>query len=246
MEKDLFFQTMIDTLMYDSCFSEERDLILPLMLRSDINLKQQWDYVKYSGVSGQRYEDVELRVPVPLIDKANENSDAINRLIEYVYEETQSYALGEISIRPRVIHLKEFVEHDVHFSEIQKVLIQGIRDAKYLIWAAVAWFTNEHIFKELLKKKEQGLDIRLIISDEKANDSLRAKLEENFNVVVVPKYGYNRMHDKFCIVDLAYVMHGSYNWTPTANGNEETLATAIDKSFVSKFADEFMRMYLKK
>jgi hypothetical protein len=38
-------------------------------------------------------------------------------------------------------------------------------------------------------------------------------------------------------------MHGSYNWTATANYNEETLATALDREFVKKFADEFMRMY---
>lgn len=40
-----------------------------------------------------------------------------------------------------------------------------------------------------------------------------------------------------------YVMHGSYNWTPTANYNEETLATALDYELVSKFADEFMKLY---
>ncbi|WP_418474288.1 hypothetical protein [Frisingicoccus sp.] len=38
-------------------------------------------------------------------------------------------------------------------------------------------------------------------------------------------------------------MHGSYNWTPTANNNDETLATALDHEFVSKFAQEFMNLY---
>ena len=53
-----------------------------------------------------------------------------------------------------------------------------------------------------------------------------SKLKENeFDVVVIPRWGnrgYNRMHDKFCIIDMDYVMHGSYNWTPTANKNVET------------------------
>ena len=51
------------------------------------------------------------------------------------------------------------------------------------------------------------------------------------------------MHDKFCIIDMEYVMHGSYNWTPTANYNEETLATALDHELVVKFAKEFMELY---
>jgi phosphatidylserine/phosphatidylglycerophosphate/cardiolipin synthase-like enzyme len=124
--------------------------------------------------------------------------------------------------------------------------VQGIRDAKFLIWAAVAWFSNEAINRELLAKKKQGLNIRLIISDEDTNQKLLPKLQNAFDVIVIPRHGwneYNRMHDKFCIVDLEYVMHGSYNWTATANYNEETLATALDREFVKKFADEFIRMY---
>lgn len=51
------------------------------------------------------------------------------------------------------------------------------------------------------------------------------------------------MHDKFCIIDMDYVMHRSYNWTPTVNKNVETLATALDHELVAKFAKEFMELY---
>ena len=71
---------------------------------------------------------------------------------------------------------------------------------------------------------------------------------ESFDVKVISKWGakdYNRMHDKFCIIDMDYVMHGSYNWTPTANNNEETLATALDHELVIKFAEKFMELYKK-
>ena len=40
-----------------------------------------------------------------------------------------------------------------------------------------------------------------------------------------------------------FVMHGSYNWSKAAQYNDETLATALDRDFVKKFADEFMRLY---
>lgn len=68
--------------------------------------------------------------------------------------------------------------------------------------------------------------------------------KDRFNVKVISKWGkFNRMHDKFCIIDMDYVMHGSYNWIPTANCNEETLATALDHELVLKFANEFMELY---
>lgn len=36
-----------------------------------------------------------------------------------------------------------------------------------------------------------------------------------------------------------------YNWSKNARGNDETLATAIDRDFVRKFADEFMRLHVE-
>ncbi|MGL6293062.1 phospholipase D-like domain-containing protein [Eubacterium aggregans] len=138
-------------------------------------------------------------------------------------------------------------EYDVVFDEIQETVIQGIRDARFIIWAAIAWFSNDAIYQELIAKKEQGLNIRIVVSQEDSNKPMISKLKENgFDVTVIPKWGYqgyNRMHDKFCIVDMDYVMHGSYNWTPTANHNEETLATALDHELVAKFATEFMELY---
>lgn len=126
-------------------------------------------------------------------------------------------------------------------------MIRRIRDAKFIIWAAVAWFSNEAIYQELLAKKEQGLNIRIIVSQEGSNTNIISKLKENeFDVVVIPRLGnrgYNRMHDKFCIIDIDCVMHGLYNWTPTANKNVETLATALDRELVTKFAKEFIELY---
>lgn len=37
--------------------------------------------------------------------------------------------------------------------------------------------------------------------------------------------------------------HESYDWTATADHNEKTLATAVDKEFMKRFADELMRLY---
>ena len=179
MNKAAFLETMINTLKFDSKFKDKKEKLLPILRRCEINPIPQWAYVQHSGRSGQRYENVEIRVPVPLLDEANREFDDLYELVEYVYEDTEEYGLGGVPIRPLIRTSESMqIEHDV---------------------------------------------------------------------VVIPRHGwknYNRMHDKFCIVDLEYVMHGSYNWTPTADYNEETLATALDKEFVKKFADEFMRMWI--
>ena len=139
------------------------------------------------------------------------------------------------------------MEHEVVFDELQDTVIQGIRDAKYMIWVAIAWFSNDAIYNELIAKKNRGVNIRVLVSNEPTNNTTVQKLKrEGVDVKVVNTWGENgrnRMHHKFCIVDLDYVMHGSYNCSKNANYNEETLATALDREFVSKFADEFMEIY---
>lgn len=245
MNKTAFKETIINTLRFDSKFKEFKASLMPIISRSTINDLPQWDY---AGRSGQRWEDIELRVPVPLIDMANESEECITKLMNYVYEESEDYALRNVLIRPQVIQssVDEYVENTVVFDEIQDTIIQGIRDAKFLIWVAVSWFSNESIYNELLVSKDKGINVRIIVSDEDSNARLLSKMKNDFDIVVVPHSGYygnNRMHDKFCIIDMDYVMHGSYNWTAAANYNGETWATAVDREFVKRFATEFMQIY---
>lgn len=249
MIRNAFLKTMIEVLKYDSSYKEirDREQLIRMLGRARVNFVPQYEFANH-GRSYQHWEIVELRFPVPLLGVAEEHKKELDSLVKFVYEESDDYALHHMEIRPQVIDTPEEVtEHDVVFDEIQDTVIQGIRDARFIIWVAVAWFSNDTIYQELLVKKAQGLSIRIIVSEEDSNKAMLSKLKENrFNVTVIPKWGpqgYNRMHDKFCIIDMDYVMHGSYNWTPTANYNEETLSTALDHELVSKFADEFMKLY---
>ena len=247
MNENMFMESMINTLKYDSKFKDKKVQLLPILRRSYINSLPQFNFV-YRGRPGQRYENIEIRVPIPLIDEANSLHDELRTLVEYVYEESDDYGFGGLFIKPKILTPEEveYKDHDVVFSEIQETIVQGIRDAKYMIWAAVAWFTNQALIDELLAKQKQGVNVRLIISDEDANIRSYKQLSENFDLMLIPRRGWsdwNRMHDKFCIIDFEYVMHGSYNWTKTANNNDETVATALDRDFVKKFADEFVRLY---
>lgn len=245
MNEEAFRKTVIETLRYDNKWKEAKATLMPIITRSEINSVPLFAFATRSY---QHWEDIELRVPVPLINHANDNEDSINKLFRYVYQETPDYDLQDIHIKPKIIGAEEedYVENDVVFNEIQDTLIQGIRDARYLIWISVAWFSNEVFFNELLQKKQSGLNIRVIVSDEESNQNLFPKLEKEFDCIKIPHFGNwgrNLMHHKFCIVDMEYVMHGSYNWTKAANYNGETLETSIDRELVKKFADQFIKMY---
>ena len=245
MEQDKLRRTLIADLQYDNKFSDYKDKLYPIISRSSINCIPKWDFATRPN---QHFENVEIRIPIPLINRAKDLEEVICGLVRYVYEEDDEYALKDVIIRPQIISpdFEEEKSNSVEFDKIQDILIQGIRDAKYLIWVAVAWFSNDVLYQELVRRKQAGIHIRVIVSDEDSNKKLLPKIKENFECVVVRRmgtWGTNRMHDKFCIVDLDYVMHGSYNWTNAANYNNETLVTTVDHNLVKNFADEFMKLY---
>lgn len=243
MNAEDFLRTLKATLTYDDKYKQPEEELFRIVSRGEFHFIPQYEFAVRSG---QHWEDLELRVPVPMINLANEKKDQLFELFRYVYQEDKYFDLRNIYIKPQIIVGDDPpVENNVEFQRIQDTIIQGIRDAKYLIWIAVTWFSNEVLFEELKKRKSDGVNIRVIVSDEKSNLELLPRIKENFETHVIQKFGnrnWNRMHDKFCIVDLEYVMHGSYNWTKAANYNGETLVTSVDKKLVKDFADEFKRI----
>jgi phosphatidylserine/phosphatidylglycerophosphate/cardiolipin synthase-like enzyme len=133
---------------------------------------------------------------------------------------------------------------DIHFEEIQKIIIEQIDLAKFTIWIAVAWFTDPVLFKKLIDKKDRGLNIQLIIIDDQINEFSGLKYEEKFETFRIKKSGMyeNLMHNKFCIIDLRTVVHGSYNWTKKAKFNDETIEVVNSREVAEKFSDQFIQL----
>ncbi|MEK4031034.1 phospholipase D-like domain-containing protein [Pseudobacillus sp. FSL P4-0506] len=250
MNEQRFLKTMIETVKYDEKYDKKHELLG--ILRNSIITYEK------TGTFGRKTdyfrEYICLRVPIPMLKTAKELKEKLEKLASEVYIEPtdtpRNYEFWGLLIKPKPVDLDNDlqVEHDVVFDRIKEEIIQGIRNAKYTIWIAVAWFTDRDIFDELLLRKREGVNIRIITSDEKSNRYLMEDLENNFEVVKVKLKGdnlSNRLHDKFCIIDLEFVMHGSYNWSKNARKNDETLATALDRDFVRKFADEFMKLFIQ-
>ena len=61
-----------------------------------------------------------------MMTKATELKDKIERLVYYVYEEDDEYAIQEVELRPQIIYsdIEPEVSNDVEFDRILDVLIQ--------------------------------------------------------------------------------------------------------------------------
>lgn len=140
-------------------------------------------------------------------------------------------------------------ELEAIFEKHKETIIKEIKDAEFLIWIAVAWFTLDDIYKLLIEKSKEGLSIRIIMIDDEINRSKYEQYKSSLNILCYPKfgnYGNNLMHHKFCIIDLEKVIHGSFNWSKKAVYNRETLQVVKERKSAKTFAKQFKEMYMGK
>jgi hypothetical protein len=179
---------------------------------------------------------------------AKDNSKNINDAVEKINPliAQDGYRLEEIEGKYKVIgaDLPEEVEVEIHFEEIQAQLIEQIRNAKFSIWVAVAWFTDNVLMRELYNKKKEGVNIRLVVLDDEINRKYGFEYEKHFETKRAEPTGMfkNIMHHKFCIIDLKTIVHGSYNWTNKARWNKETISIDVSRELSEKFATEFIEL----
>lgn len=131
-----------------------------------------------------------------------------------------------------------------HFKNIENQLIQKLSTAKSRVYLAVAWFTNETLFSEVIRCCHSGADVCLIIMDDYIN---RNEYSLNFSKLIEAGgklffTNEKKMHNKFCIID-NLIITGSYNWTYYAEKlNYENIVISDEISLVNSYIDNFNRI----
>ncbi|VXB97639.1 phospholipase D-like domain-containing protein [Bacillus altitudinis] len=242
LRESKLYSTMIETLKYDSENYKDAAELLTILMYSEIELLSSGFYARKSN---HYWEDVIIRANIPLLKKARTLHQSFKTLIVDCYAEDNKYELENIRIRPKQILSSDDLEIQSHmatFSKIREEIIQSIRMAKHSIWISVAWFTDEALYQELYNQQKNGIHIRILISSEESNKRMIPKLKEQFETIVVNRWGYNdynRLHSKYCIIDYSIVLHGSFNWTPTASHNEEHLTVSVDRQLAEQYTENF-------
>lgn len=198
----------------------------------------------YSRVWDQRKEYIYLNIIPDKLVQLKSHSKYIKSVCKEIYPVSDEYMLADVFFKPGTLSDYEEVSQEVLFENIQRQIIEEIRGAKYVIWIAMAWFTDPVLYHELLKKKKEGLTIEIVLDDNEKNRNADFSLEDEFctHWVTIESLYKNIMHDKFCIIDLYTVVHGTFNWTKAANYNKETISIDRNRTTAESFADEFMKL----
>ncbi|GIM51561.1 hypothetical protein CAPN004_05910 [Capnocytophaga cynodegmi] len=125
---------------------------------------------------------------------------------------------------------------------IENHILSELNKAEISIDIAVAWITSERLIHKIDEKRKQGVRIRILCW----KDENSKKLKERFSFLkkdTFEIYGIERMHRKYCIIDKSIVIHGSYNWTEAAKGNEEYIEILKSIETIKEFQKEFDKLY---
>jgi hypothetical protein len=139
------------------------------------------------------------------------------------------------------------MELKAHFSNIHKVIIHHLEQSQSEIVAAIAWFTDRDIFEVLCKKARSGIKVSVaLIGDEinQGSGGLNFQRLTNFGgqVIFLPPGSRDAptMHHKFCVIDSATVITGSYNWSQKARSNDENITIITEaKDFAGSYLSTF-------
>ncbi len=178
------------------------------------------------------------------VENPDEIATQINEIIKH-----DGYTLEKNESGIYKVNGKEFddpIAIEAHFQEIKKEILKSIRSAKFSIWVAVAWFTDRDLGNELRVKHRSGVNVRVIVNDDHTTEQHGLKFDtkgiEYTKVSPESPWGKKLMHNKFCVIDLCKVVHGSYNWTSNAEYNKESITIIENRDIAENFATQFIEL----
>lgn len=242
MTESEFKQLMIDTVSVEN-YAQKNELI-ELLRITTVTFEKTRQFTG-KNVWNQRDENIYLSILPEQMHQLEQHKDYLLKLCNKIYPVNDKYALSRVIIKPGLLEsMEEETSQMVLFEKIHQQIVAQIQSAKYLIWVAMAWFTDQSLYVELYKKYKQGLCIEIIVDDNEKNREMEFLSETDIPVhwVDIESLYKNIMHDKFCIIDLQTVVHGTFNWTRAANYNKETISVDINRKTAESFATEFIKL----
>ena len=130
----------------------------------------------------------------------------------------------------------------------QEAVIQEISQAQKTINIAMYNLTTREISQELVNAKARGIKIRVFLDHGEGNGKYskgRYLMDKGIDVHFYA--GTGLMHNKFAVFDNRVLITGSFNWTASAEReNQENLLIITDENVVKEYAQRFEMLWVGK
>ena len=125
-------------------------------------------------------------------------------------------------------------------------IIDLINEAYNQLDICVFTISDDCISSAIVDAMKNGVAVRIISDNFKVKDKGSDILDlSRVGIPVKLDTSTNHMHHKFMIIDKKIVVTGSYNWTRSAAlFNQENIISTDDELVISKFSNEFEKLWL--
>ncbi len=166
------------------------------------------------------------------------------------------YPVGEIhrslpqpaSVSPAVSNVppSTFETYLTPYDDAEGRLLQFLDQAKRRCYIASYSITNANVISKLVQLHERGVDVEILTDKTQAAGrreqwALGFLQDNNIPVFIGRSVDHALMHCKFCVIDDHLVEDGSWNYTTSANREDNILNFADSK----ERAKEFLAYWLK-
>ena len=126
-------------------------------------------------------------------------------------------------------------------------IVSAIDNAKSYVYVAMYYFTSRPLAQAIIRAKDRGVKVRICLAGgkdpayEKYSKS-RYLIKNDVDVKLIEGSGI--MHNKFCIIDDSITITGSYNWTVSADlENDENVLIINSKEIARIYKEQFEKFW---
>ena len=131
------------------------------------------------------------------------------------------------------------------YEDIEGLVVDELKVAGESIHCSLYGITNSRITEVLINRVSRGIDIKLCLDKTQSagKHSTHRELKDAGAEVVIKKNGVLE-HNKFCVIDDKTVIMGSYNFSGSAQKQDNSIVVMSKcDTITEKFSEAFMRIY---
>lgn len=123
-------------------------------------------------------------------------------------------------------------------------IVGEINQARGYVYAAMYFFTSRPIAQALVSAKDRGVDVRVCLDEEQPHyEHSKSRFLEKAGISLKLIGGSGIMHNKFCVIDDSMTITGSYNWTTSADLENDENVLIIKSAEIAKIYKEQFNKY---
>lgn len=131
---------------------------------------------------------------------------------------------------------------DAHFTGIRATIQNELSQATSSIRVAVAWFTDQTLFKTLLERIAAEVSVIVVVRNDVINlnpKGINWQQLVDAGGTLYFSHEHPHLHHKFCVIDGKKAISGSYNWTYAAQRNLENIIVSSQPEVIKSFRTAF-------